>query len=140
MRCTEELSSSLRERGLKVTPQRRLIFQALEGNSSHPSAEDIYARVSPIMPTISLTTVYKTLKGLVEMKELQELDLGTGRTHYDPITGPHSHLVCLGCRKVVDIFRDYSTVMTVPPEEAQGFTLTRHQVILYGHCPGCSVG
>lgn len=138
MRPVEQLCEALRERGLKVTPQRRLIFEALQESSEHPSAEDIYRTVTEVMPDVSVATVYHTLNDLVAMGELVELDLGEGKMRYDPCTSGHCHLVCLGCRRVEDIMRqpDHQRLL---PEGALGYQVERCEVVFYGHCPECQV-
>jgi Fe2+ or Zn2+ uptake regulation protein len=136
MRTVEELCDTLREKGLKVTPQRRLIFEALRDRGEHPSAEDIYQVVGEVMPDMSLATVYHTLNELVGMGELVELDLGEGKSRYDTNTGNHCHLVCLGCRKVVDIMRQPECVELLA-EESQGYEIERCDIVFYGRCPDC---
>jgi Fe2+ or Zn2+ uptake regulation protein len=136
MRTVEELCDTLREKGLKVTPQRRLIFEALRDRGEHPSAEDIYHVVSEIMPDMSLATVYHTLNELVGMGELVELDLGEGKSRYDTLTSDHCHLVCLGCRKVVDIMRQPECVELLA-EESRGYEIERCDIVFYGRCPDC---
>lgn len=139
MRTVEELCEVLRQRGLKVTPQRRLIFEALRDSGDHPSAEDIYQAVIEVMPDMSLATVYHTLNDLVGMGELVNLDLGEGKSRYDTHTGSHRHLVCLGCRKVVDIMRS-PCCAELPAEEARGYEIERCDVVFYGRCPECQGG
>jgi Fe2+ or Zn2+ uptake regulation protein len=136
MRPVDELCEILRERGLKVTPQRRLIFDALYDSPDHPSADDIYNAVKEAMPDMSLATVYHTINDLVTMGELVELNLGEGKSRYDPLTSQHLHLVCLGCRKVRDIPRDLDCVQLLP-EEMNGYQIERCDVVFYGHCPDC---
>jgi len=136
MRPVEQLCEVLRERGLKVTPQRRLIFEALYDSPEHPSADDIYNAVKEAMPDMSLATVYHTINDLVTMGELVELDLGEGKSRYDPLTSHHHHLVCLDCRKVEDIARDLDCVQLLP-EEMNGYQVERCDVVFYGRCPDC---
>lgn len=136
MRPVEELCDVLREKGLKVTPQRRVIFETLQGNAHHPTVEDIYCRVQEVMPDISLATVYHTLKDLVEMGEVMELDLGEGKSRYDPCTDQHYHLVCLGCRRVLDIMHDFDG-LKLSPRETSGYEIVRCEVVFYGYCPDC---
>src|SRR5579875_2180088 len=108
------MSELFREQGLKVTPQRELIFEILWGAGHHPTADSIYAEARTRMPTMSLRTVYQTLNDLVGMGELDQLDVGTGATRFDPNTGVHHHLVCTRCGKIRDLEADYSSVV-VPP-------------------------
>ncbi len=136
MRSVEELCEVLREKGLKVTPQRRLIFKALRDDVNHPTVEDIYRRVQEVMPDISLATVYHTVRDLEEMGEVVELDLGEGKSRYDPCTTPHYHLVCLGCRRVLDIMGDFDG-LELSPAETSGYQIVRCDVVFYGYCPDC---
>ena len=136
MRPVDELCEALREQGLKVTPQRRLIFEALRDNPNHPSAEDIYHAVGDVMPDMSLATVYHTLDHLVTMGELVQLDLGEGKSRYDTHTSGHFHLVCEGCREVLDIAGDPDCA-ELRPTETRGYQIDRCEVVFYGRCPHC---
>ena len=136
MKSPTELTELFRDRGLKVTPQRRAIFEALHGNREHPTAEGIYARVSTSMPTISLRTVYQVLHDLADMGELAQLDLGTGSSRFDPNLDPHHHLVCESCGTVLDVHGDFADVR-VPVASAAGFTVSSTEIIFRGQCPQC---
>ena len=133
------MASLFRERGLKVTPQRECIFDVLWGAEAHPSAEAVYAEARTRMPTMSLKTVYQTLNDLAAMGEIQQLDLGTGATRFDPNIDVHHHLVCTQCGKVRDLYADYSGV-EVPSEACQGFQVGNAEVVFRGLCPECYEG
>jgi Fe2+ or Zn2+ uptake regulation protein len=122
--------------GLKVTPQRELIFELLWEVPEHPTADAIYAVARTRMPTMSLRTVYQTLNDLAVMGELQSLDLGTGATRFDPNTDVHHHLVCNRCGKVRDLYADYSAV-SVPPGSDEGFQIGAAEVVFRGLCADC---
>lgn len=136
MKSPAELTMRFRERGLKVTPQRQCIFRLLHGNETHPSAEAVYAAASAEMPTISLKTVYSTLHDLAAMGEIQQLDLGTGSTRFDPNVNGHHHLVCTRCGKVRDVYG--AARVNVPAEQLDGFTVGTTEVVLRGLCDPCS--
>lgn len=123
-------------RGLKVTPQRELIFELLWGAGDHPSADSVYAEARTRMPTMSLRTVYQTLNDLADMGELNQLDLGTGSTRFDPNTDLHHHLVCTHCGKVRDLYADYSAV-SVPAGAGEGFRVGAAEVVFRGLCQTC---
>lgn len=125
-----------RRRGLKVTPQRELIFELLWGAGHHPTADSVFAEARTRMPTMSLRTVYQTLNDLAAMGELHQLDLGTGSTRFDPNTDVHHHLVCTSCGKVRDLYADYSTV-SVPAGAGDGFEVGPAEVVFRGLCDEC---
>ncbi len=136
MRSPDELTLAFRARGLKVTPQRQLIFRILDGATHHPTAEAVYARASREMPTISLRTVYQTLNDLVGLGELQALDLGTGSARFDPNTTAHHHLVCDRCGAVRDVYLATDGLRPAD-DEAHGFTITTTEVVFRGRCDAC---
>lgn len=136
MRSPGELTERFRERGLKVTPQRQCIFRLLHGNETHPTAEAVYAAASAEMPTISLKTVYSTLHDLAAMGELQQLDLGTGSTRFDPNVAGHHHLVCTDCGRVRDVYG--AARVQVTADQLDGFTVGSTEVVLRGRCDTCS--
>lgn len=137
MKSVAELTELFRARGLKVTPQRQCIFRVLHGNDAHPTAESVYAAARAEMPTIALKTVYQTLNDLAAMGEIQQLDLGTGATRFDPNVDAHHHLVCTGCGKVRDLYADFRSVR-VPAGAEQGFTIDSAEVVFRGRCDTCS--
>jgi Fe2+ or Zn2+ uptake regulation protein len=130
-----ELTVLFRDRGLKVTPQRQCIFRLLHGNEAHPTAESVHAAAAVEMPTISLKTVYSTLNDLAAMGEIQQLDLGTGSSRFDPNTDGHHHLVCTRCGKVRDVYA--SARVRVSDDQLDGFTVDTTEVVLRGLCDLC---
>ncbi|TMB06047.1 MAG: transcriptional repressor [Deltaproteobacteria bacterium] len=98
-----------RTRGLSVTRQRLAIFEALAGSREHPSAEDIHRAVRRRLPHLSLATVYKNLEALRDIGAVSDVNALHEHGRYEaalPGTGagtPHHHLVCVDCRKVVDL-------------------------------------
>lgn len=137
MKPTAELVQLFHRRGLRVTPQRRAIFDLLAEEGGHPTAEEIFRRVSATMPDVSRTTVYNTIRELVAMGELAEVEeISPSGTRYDTRTVPHHHLVCLGCHAVVDIPRDFAGLELAPDEKA-GYEVRKRQVTFYGYCPRC---
>lgn len=135
MRSPAELTDAFRERGLKITPQRQMIFRILYGNEAHPTAEAVYAAAVAEMPAISLRTVYQTLNDLASMGELQALDLGTGSVRFDPNVNDHHHLVCGGCGRVRDVV--LGDLVDLPPDAFEGFVIEQTQIIFRGCCAAC---
>ena len=136
MKTPAELTKLFREQGLKVTPQRQCIFRVLHGNGAHPTAESVYEAAQAEMPTMSLRTVYQTLNDLAAMGEIQQLDLGTGSSRFDPNVDAHHHLVCVRCGKVRDLYADFGA-LSVPTRQRQGFTIGAAEVVFRGLCDSC---
>ena len=137
MKSPAELADAFRARGLKVTPQRECIFTVLHGSEVHPTAEAVYAVARDRMPTMSLKTVYQTLNDLADMGEIQQLDVGTGASRFDPNVDPHHHLVCRRCGKIRDLHVDYPG-LRVPAAQQDGFEVEEAEVVFRGLCAECA--
>jgi Fur family peroxide stress response transcriptional regulator len=121
---------------LKLTPQRIAILEYLEGNKNHPSASDIYDSVSKKFPTMSFATVYNTLKALKMHDNIQELTIDPEKKRFDPNTIRHHHLICISCRKIIDIDTDFD--VELPSVQKHGFEITGNHIDFYGVCPECT--
>jgi Fur family peroxide stress response transcriptional regulator len=130
-----KIMSQLSPKRTRRTPQKLAVAAFLEGNQGHPSAEEIHRALQPRFPTMSLSTVYNILRGLQREGRVHELAVGCGKARFDPEPAPHHHLVCLECRKVVDVDRDFD--LALGPGEARGFRVLHHHVGFYGTCPDC---
>lgn len=138
METVEKLTKTLRNHGMKITPQRLMIFRILENNTSHPSAEDVYKRVKKMYPTVSFTTIYKTLETLREMGEVRELIIDEDRKHYDPNINIHHHVICSTCKKILDVFEDFSSHIKLPDFVQKDYTVSGFQITFYGTCKKCT--
>lgn len=136
MNTIENLVERFRNENFKITPQRLGIFKILEGNLHHPSAEDIFLKIKKTYPTISFTTVYKTLDILEKMGEILKIAIDDDRKHYDPNTYTHHHIICIDCNKISDIDEDYIS-HKLPDDILSEFTLSRYHVSFYGTCKEC---
>ncbi len=121
--------------GLKKTPQRLAILDYLDGNTSHPSAEEIYRAVSEKYHSMSFATVYNTLNTLAHSGAVRELTIDPDRKRYDPDTTLHHHLICVACRKIADVPREIT--VDLPRGAARDFTVIGSHVEFYGHCAAC---
>lgn len=133
----EKIIKKYKGKGFKLTPQRLAILKFLEGNTSHPTAEDIYTELKKKYPTVSFATVYNTIEALRERGELLEITIDPERKHFDPNPTPHHHVICSVCNKIGDVFVDYSGVLRVPEEILKGFSITGNHVDFYGICKDC---
>src|SRR5689334_163382 len=129
MKSSDQLTDLFRERGLRVTPQRQVIFRLLSGNDAHPTVESLYEQASAEMPTMSLKTVYQTVHDLEALGEVDVLDLGTGSLRVDPnVEHEHHHLVCASCGRVRDLPLEFDG-LRVPGRYRKDFTIDTVQVI-----------
>ena len=135
MKSPEQLVLAFREAGLKVTPQRQLLFRLLHDNTAHPTAETLYDVASREMPGISLRTVYQTLTDLAAMGELQHIDLG-GAARFDPNIDDHHHIVCDSCGEVRDVYVPNADEISVAG--LAGFSVQSARIVFSGRCSTCT--
>ena len=133
----DDIILTFKEKKLKLTPQRLAVYQYLKGTLEHPSAETIYKDLQPEYPTMSLATVYKTLKTVVEIGLVQELNVGEGNFRYDANYHEHAHVQCVNCGKVEDIdFIDFSSLNNLV-EEKTNYKIKFNKLFFYGECNEC---
>ena len=116
-----------------MTSQRRIIAQVLEDAADHPDVEELYKRASKIDPTISIATVYRTVKLFDEADILDKLEFGDGRARYeDAEREHHDHLIDVNSGRVIE-FMD-SDIEKLQEKIAQklGYKLMGHKLELYG--------
>jgi len=125
------------EKGMKITPQRSLIFDVLSEAKDHPAADAIYKRVRKSMPNISFDTVYRTLllfaeKGMVSLVE------GYGeQKRFEPNDHNHHHCRCVKCHSIIDFCNDFYDSIQVPEELSGKFQVINKRVVLEGICAKC---
>ena len=130
-----------RRSGLSVTRQRLAIFEALAATREHPSAEDLHRAVRKRIPHLSLATVYKNLEALRDIGAVSDVNALHEHGRYEAAlagTGgglPHHHLVCIRCRKVVDLHDAGLDDLQV--SDPQGFEVRALKVQVEGICPEC---
>lgn len=133
----DHIASIFKEKKLKLTPQRLAVYNYLINTTSHPSADIIYTDIHVQYPTMSLATVYKALKTLVEVGLIQEINVGEGNFRYDGNSLSHPHLQCLGCGRVDD-FKDLSLDnLNSLAEEHTDYKVVSNKVYFYGYCINC---
>ncbi|WP_042367322.1 Fur family transcriptional regulator [Streptacidiphilus neutrinimicus] len=136
-----DLLARLRARRWRLTAQRRVVAQVLDGDHVHFTAEEIHARAAALLPEISRATVYNTLGELVAIGEVLEVSTDGRAKRYDPNAHhAHQHLVCDSCGTIRDVHPSVDPLVGLPTAERYGFTVSRVAVTYRGLCPDCAAG
>jgi Fur family ferric uptake transcriptional regulator len=134
-----DLLERLRGRGWRMTSQRRVVAEVLDGDHVHLTADEVHARAARRLPEISRATVYKTLGELVGLGEVIEVSTDGRAKRYDPNAHhPHQHLVCDACGTVRDVHPTGDPLSDLPLKERFGFTVSDVDVTYRGLCPACA--
>ena len=126
-----------RAEGRRTTRQLEVVLAAVASSGDeHPTAERVFERVRPLLPSISLGTVYRNLQRLVADGRIGVAQVGGRALHYDPTAAPHDHFVCQRCGRIEDV------LAAQPPAGARaarsaGHDVTSHALVLYGSCRSC---
>lgn len=133
------LLTRLRERRWRITPQRRVIAQAFEGDHVHLTAEAVLKKARAQLPEVSLATVYNTLNELVAMGEVNPVAAGPGPIRYDPnVDNSHHHLVCLKCGDLHDVYPAGEESIVLPGDQRFGYQVVNQDILFQGYCPRCT--
>ncbi|MEI7979049.1 MAG: transcriptional repressor [Bacteroidota bacterium] len=99
---TDFFREQLKEKGLKVTPQRVAIYEAIVNLKNHPTAENVIEYIKANHPNISVGTVYKVLDSLVENSLLKKVKTEKDIMRYDAVLSNHHHLYCVETERIED--------------------------------------
>jgi Fur family transcriptional regulator, peroxide stress response regulator len=132
-----DLIGQLREKGLKITPQRLAIIDALvENRHVHPGATLIYEQARKKSGRISLSTVYATLKEFSEHGLIKALEFDRMENRFDGNLSEHINLVCRKCGAI----SDFDLPCSIEPKDIMrksGFVVTDVRIEYYGYCRDC---
>lgn len=133
----ERLQQFIRAKGLRNTPQRQAIVDAIFSTDEHFTAEDLWDRVRKKQSRSSRATVYRTISLLVEAGLLHEIDLGDDQKTYDPnfVDSPaHNHLVCIDCGKVVEFEDSHIQLLNECTTRRLGYRPAKQTLKIEGCC------
>ena len=125
----------LRQRHLKVTPQRLQILHYLHTHYTHPDADEIYTALKRTSPSLSRTTVYNALETLKKENIIHAITISAGETRYDARTDTHHHFLCTACKKISDIELICPNIKRV---EGGGYCIEEVHGYFKGLCPLCA--
>jgi Fur family peroxide stress response transcriptional regulator len=121
----------------RKTKQLELIWDALKGETSHPTADQIFLKVRATRSNISLGTVYRNLQKLVGEGRLQVVTVGRAQ-HFDPLVTEHQHFICQSCDQVYDVHLDSRERQFLNRLPDARFTVTSHTLAFFGRCKQCA--
>ena len=130
-----DLAAALRGRGLRVTPQREQVLDAV-----HRLAHATPEQISEALPDVDLTTVYRTLELLEEIGLVKHAHLGHGAPVYRPAGDEHIHVVCHTCGSVADADPDLVQALAERLWRERGFETDRSHFTVFGRCADCAAG
>ena len=134
----DDLAESLRERHLRVTPQRLAILQAVSEMPEHPDVREIAARARARLGTVSIQAVYDSLRALTEAGLLRRVGPAGSPARYEPRTSDlHHHVVCRICGAVRDIPAEVAVAPWVDPSQLSGFVIDEAALSFWGLCSKC---
>ena len=130
---TSRIEKLCEDKGILMTEQRRMIVRVLAGASDHPSVKEVYNRASALDPSISIATVYRTLKLFEEAGILERHAFGGGEARYEEApTEHHDHLIDIETGQVMEFQNEEIERLQHAMAARLGYELVGHRLELYG--------
>ncbi len=124
--------------GYPLTTQRRLLLELIRNANGHIDAKELYRRASSADTSISLATVYRSLRLFQELGLVDEQRLGWSSHHYEIRShAEHQHFVCHECGRVIEFQTPLISKLVRSIQREQGFNVTRTEFYLEGQCRQC---
>lgn len=139
-RRIQEFVEACRTHGIKTTNQRMEILQELASSDQHPDAESLFLGVRKRLPSLSLDTVYRTLRLFEERGIISRVGSTKERARFDANSERHHHFICTECGMIGDFYSKELDRLQ-PPSEVEAFGTTDSVYIeLRGICKACLAG
>jgi len=126
------------EKKPRMTPQRKVILEALQQVNTHPSADEVYEMVRKRLPRISLGTVYRNLEMLSELGEIRKMEFGGPMKRFDGNPTDHYHIRCVCCDSIVDAPMPQMAGLDHAVDVTTGYRILGHRLEFIGICPDCA--
>jgi len=134
----EGYTEHLRRLGVRVTPQRLFVLEAMEQIGGHMTADEIMHWAARRYPALNLATVYRTLDLLISVGLVAQTDLGAGAVHYELVgDSPHHHLACERCGYVIEMDESLLADLRAKALEVHGFHAQPRHLAIFGLCQAC---
>ncbi len=135
MLSSQEISSKLSEFEIKPSFQRIKIYEFLIMNNTHPTVDTIFNNLSDIIPTLSRTTVYNTLKLFEKANLISSVNINEKEIRYDAIKKVHGHFICEECGHIYDFDYDFEKLKHIG---LSNFNIRQTDLNIKGICPKCN--
>lgn len=129
---SEELIPIIKENGLRITPQRIQILEAIIAEG-HPTVEDIARH----LPNMSVATIYNNVKQFITMDIVKELPYGNGISRYELFKTNNYHVICQSCGVIVDFTFPSLREVEEIASSLTIYQIHRHNMEIYGVCTDC---
>ena len=129
---SESLLDRCLAKNIRMTSQRQVIIKVIEESSDHPDVDQLYLRSVQIDNTISIATVYRTVKLLEEAGLIERLEFGDGRSRYEEAGEHHEHLVDVETGEVFEFYNEELEALKEEIARKMGYDLIDHRLELYG--------
>ncbi|MFN7922953.1 MAG: transcriptional repressor [Bryobacteraceae bacterium] len=123
--------------GLALTHQRLIIYEALASSMEHPTPEAVYERVKKRIPSMSLATVYKSVRTFADHGLLREVNVLHESLRLDANLDPHHHLICVRCKRVADLPAEAVEPVRLRRKLPSDFNSDRVTIEFHGLCARC---
>ena len=129
---SDPLLSRCLAKNIRMTSQRQIIIQVIEESDDHPDVDQLYLRSVELDNTISIATVYRTVKLLEEAGLIERLEFGDGRSRYEEAGEHHEHLVDIETGEVHEFYNEELETLKTEIAREMGYDLIDHRLELYG--------
>jgi Fur family ferric uptake transcriptional regulator len=133
---SEVMVSGLMQRclqsGIRMTSQRQIIVGVIEGSEDHPDVDQLYQRAVEEDTTISIATVYRTVKLLEEAGVIDRLEFRDGRARYEESGDHHEHLIDVETGEVIEFYHAELEALKEQIAREMGYELVDHRLELFG--------
>ena len=139
MSCESRAIDQLRGAGVRLTPQRAMVLEAVYHSDGHLSVDEVHERVRVLSPYVDLSTVYRTLMFLKQQGVIGELRLDGQPVRYEAVRfgQEHHHALCSICGALIDVDADDLENLSELLDTKYGFAINLVHITLTGQCPDC---
>jgi Fur family peroxide stress response transcriptional regulator len=130
----EYITNKLKNKNIRLSHQRLKVLEYMDQHRIHPTVEQIYHGLRDEIPTLSKTTIYNTLKTLMEAGLVKSIAIDDNETRYDIRTDSHGHFKCLTCENIYDFEVNMDSIKI---EDLNGFRIYARDMYFSGICPKC---